>query len=89
MLKKLGIELTAHEIQEILNYKPLAIENLLKRVYRVIYHNGPMKEGLNLSGSGNKGDSPHLNIYDEDPAKQSLREKDNQIQELKNIIDVL
>jgi hypothetical protein len=37
VLKKIGIKLTQKEIEDIINYKPMAIENLLKHLHPKVH----------------------------------------------------
>ena len=51
VLKKLGVKITKNEINDIINSKPNAIENLLGRLYHII--NGIPQESTNLKKSDN------------------------------------
>jgi hypothetical protein len=54
VLKKLGLKISKEEINNVMNSKPNAIENLLKKVYRVI-HNLPQEsqENQNINYENN------------------------------------
>jgi len=39
VLKKLGLQLSKKEIDAIINYEPMAVENILKVVYRRVRRN--------------------------------------------------
>lgn len=102
MFKKLGFQVTKQEIKEIIDIKPLAVETLLKKVHRCIHYQNKNSEKENNNSqdsfnnlSGNKSLVEGRNkskFEDTSSNEQMLRkiieEKDNNIQELKYIIEV-
>lgn len=83
VLKKIGIKMTKTEIQEIVDYKPLAIEKLLARVYEAIQNT----TGIDISSGETRSKKQHRDniVY----LKKALEEKENNIRQLKDIIEVL
>ena len=60
VLKKLGVKITKAEINDIINSKPLAIEDLLKRLYDVIH--GNPQEATNIKNNENMAHQNNNNI---------------------------
>ena len=85
VLKKIGLRLTKKEINDVVNCKPQAIEEVLKKVYNVI-QNIFGKE--NIRSQVQKG---NMNLENDDNSilKKTLEEKENTIKELTDTISIL
>jgi hypothetical protein len=57
VFKKLGFQISKQDIQDIISCKPLSIENLLKRVYKLVQKYNPNTSKDNISG-----DNSNLNL---------------------------
>ncbi len=104
VLKKLGVKITKNEINDIINSKPNAIENLLGRLYHVI-HGLPQestnsKKNENFSQHNNNNNvlrnkpMNHMNenaINNEEGNElmNAINEKDQEIANLKEYIETL
>ena len=82
VLKKIGIKMTKAEINDIVSYKQFAIENLLARVYNAIENT----TGINIASGEVKPKPAKDNVNN---LEKVLAEKDNNIQQLNDIIQVL
>ena len=85
VLKKIGLRLTKKEINDVVNCKPQAIEEVLKKVYNVI-QNIFGKE--NIRTQVQKGNMS-LEKDDNSILKKTLEEKENTIKELTDTISIL
>ena len=85
VLKKIGLRLTKKEINDVVNCKPQAIEEILKKVYNVI-QNIFGKE--NIRSQVQKGNMS-LEKDDNSILKKTLEEKENTIKELTDTISIL
>jgi hypothetical protein len=103
VLKKLGLKISNEEINNVMNSKPNAIENLLKKVYRVI-HNLPQEtqenQNVNYENNndnnefrGNKKNfiSSNNNINNEEALdlQEKINEKDQEISEMEEHLEDL
>ena len=104
VLKKLGVKITKNEINDIINSKPNAIENLLGRLYHVI-HGLPQestnsKKNENFSQHNNNNNvlrnkpMNHMNenIINNEEGNElmnAINEKDQEIANLKEYIETL
>lgn len=105
VLKKLGVKITKNEINDIINSKPNAIENLLGRLYHVI-HGLPQestnsKKNENFSQHNNNNNNVlrnkpmnHMNenIINNEEGNElmnAINEKDQEIANLKEYIETL
>lgn len=87
VLKKIGVKMTKQEINDIITCKPLAIEHLLQRIYDAIQNqiNGNNNEEGNMNNNNMVGAS-NGNV---ERLKKILEEKESNINQLHEIIDVL
>ena len=87
VLKKIGVRLSKQEINDIITCKPLAIEHLLQRIYDAIQNqiNGNNNEEGNMNNNNMVGAS-NGNV---ERLKKILEEKESNINQLHEIIDVL
>ena len=75
VLKKLGVKITKAEINEIINSRPLAIENLLKRLYHII--KGTPEESPNIKNNENMSQQNNNNVL--------RNKKSNNMNEINNM----
>ena len=101
VLKKLGVKITKNEINDIINSKPNAIENLLTRLYYIIH--GIPQESNNIKKSENMEKSNNIlrnrqmnninesNINNEESNEliNAINEKDKEIENLRAYIETL
>lgn len=87
VLKKIGVRLSKQEINDVITCKPLAIEHLLQRIYDAIQNqiNGNNNEEGNMNNNNMVGAS-NGNV---ERLKKILEEKESNINQLHEIIDVL
>ena len=85
VLKKIGVKMTKQEINDIITCKPLAIEHLLQRIYDAIQNQ--INSNNNEEGNNNKLVRPSNGNAER--LKKILEEKENNINQLHEIIDVL
>ena len=104
VLKKLGVKITKDEIKDIVNSKPMAIENLLDRLYHLI-HGTPQessnsKKNINMAQQKNNifknkqnSNLNEINNLDNNDESNELinaiNEKDQEIANLKEYIETL
>ena len=96
VLRKLGIKITKNEINDLVNSKPNAIENLLARLYQVIHgvkdeNNNHKKNETHNQMLRNKGENNMMNNNNEENAEliNAINEKDQEIANLKEYIQSL
>ena len=101
VLKKLGVKITKNEINNIINSKPNAIENLLGRLYHII--NGLPQESTNIKINENISQQNNnvlrnkqiknindINLNEENNELiNAINEKDKEIANLKEYIETL
>ena len=101
VLKKLGVKITKNEINNIINSKPNAIENLLGRIYHII--NGLPEESTNIKKIENISQQNNnvlrnkqinnlndMNMNEENNELiNAINEKDKEIANLKEYIETL
>jgi len=103
VLKKLGVKITKNEINDIINSKPNAIENLLGRLYHVIH--GLPQESTNSKKNENFSQHNNNNVLRNKPMNHmneniinneegnelmnAINEKDQEIANLKEYIETL
>ncbi len=101
VLKKLGVKITKNEINNIINSKPNAIENLLGRIYHII--NGLPEESTNIKKIENISQQNNnvlrnkqinnlndMNMNEENNELiNAINEKDKEISNLKEYIETL
>ena len=101
VLKKLGVKITKNEINNIINSKPNAIENLLGRIYHII--NGLPEELTNIKKNENISQQNNnvlrnkqinnlndMNMNEENNELiNAINEKDKEISNLKEYIETL
>ena len=104
VLKKLGVKITKTEINDIINSKPNAIENLLGRLFHII--NGIPQESTNINKDENmeqnnnnflrnkNNNMNNNNIMDNNNEESNelinaINEKDQEIANLKEYIETL
>lgn len=87
VLKKIGVRMSKQEINDVITCKPLAIEHLLQRIYDAIQNqiNGNNNEEGNMNNNNMVGAS-NGNV---ERLKKILEEKESNINQLHEIIDVL
>ena len=87
VLKKIGVKMSKQEINDVITCKPLAIEHLLQRIYDAIQNqiNGNNNEEGNMNNNNMVGAS-NGNV---ERLKKILEEKESNINQLHEIIDVL
>ena len=87
VLKKIGVRMSKQEINDVITCKPLAIEHLLQRIYDAIQNqiNGNNNEEGNMNNNNMVGAS-NGNL---ERLKKILEEKESNINQLHEIIDVL
>ena len=85
VLKKIGLRLTKKEINDVVNCKPQAIEEVLKKVYNVIQN---IFGKNNIRAQVEKGNMS-LDKQDNNALKKRLEEKENIIKELNSNISLL
>ncbi len=97
VLKKLGLKISNEEINNVMNSKPNAIENLLSKVYRAI-HNLPQESQGNKNNnnnntvkSGNKKNNFNNDFNNEEVEKlqELINEKDHEISEMEEHLEDL
>jgi hypothetical protein len=97
VLKKLGLKISKDEINDVMNSKPNAIENLLSKVYRAI-HNLPQESQGNKNNnnnntvkSGNKKNNFNNDFNNEEVEKlqELINEKDHEISEMEEHLEDL
>ena len=97
VLKKLGLKISKDEINDVMNSKPKAIENLLSKVYRAI-HNLPQESQGNKNNnnnntvkSGNKKNNFNNDFNNEEVEKlqELINEKDHEISEMEEHLEDL
>ena len=86
VLRKIGCKLTKQEIEDIISFQPMAIENVLKKVYFALQEKCNVNMGNNMQNNSNFGQSNN-NI--EFVLRKKLAEKENIIKQLKDIVEVL
>ena len=94
VLRKLGIKITKNEINDLVNSKPNAIENLLARLYQVIHGvkdetNNHKKNGTQNQIYRNKGENIMNNNEENAELINKINEKDQEIANLKEYIQSL
>ena len=105
VLKKLGVKITKNEINDIINSKPNAIENLLGRLYQIInglpQDSNTMKKSENITGlqnnnilrnkqmNNNMHESNMVNNDEGNELINAINEKDKEIENLKAYIETL
>ena len=100
VLKKLGVKITKNEINDIINSKPNAIENLLGRLHHVIH--GLPQESTNSKKNENFSQQNNNNVLRNKPMNHmnenninneegisAINEKDQEIANLKEYIETL
>ena len=85
VLKKIGVKMTKQEINDIITCKPLAIEHLLQRIYDAIQN----QINSNNNEEGNNNNMVRPSNGNAERLKKILEEKENNINQLHEIIDVL
>ena len=85
VLKKIGVKMTKLEINDIITCKPLAIEHLLQRIYDAIQN----QINSNNNEEGNNNNMVRPSNGNAERLKKILEEKENNINQLHEIIDVL
>ena len=85
VLKKIGVKMTKQEINDIITCKPLAIEHLLQRIYDAIQN----QINANNNEEGNNNNMVRPSNGNAERLKKILEEKENNINQLHEIIDVL
>ena len=85
VLKKIGVKMTKQEINDIITCKPLAIEHLLQRIYEAIQN----QINSNNNEEGNNNNMVRPSNGNAERLKKILEEKENNINQLHEIIDVL
>ena len=85
VLKKIGVKMTKQEINDIITCKPLAIEHLLQRIYDAIQK----QINSNNNEEGNNNNMVRPSNGNAERLKKILEEKENNINQLHEIIDVL
>ena len=85
VLKKIGVKMTKQEINDIITCKPLAIEHLLQRIYDAIHN----QINSNNNEEGNNNNMVRPSNGNAERLKKILEEKENNINQLHEIIDVL
>ena len=85
VLKKIGVKMTKQEINDIITCKPLAIEHLLQRIYDAIQN----QINSNNNEEGNNNNMVRPSNGNAERLKKILEEKENNINQLHGIIDVL
>ena len=85
VLKKIGVKMTKQEINDIITCKPLAIEHLLQRIYDAIQN----QINSNNNEEGNNNNMARPSNGNAERLKKILEEKENNINQLHEIIDVL
>ena len=85
VLKKIGVKMTKQEINDIITCKPLAIEHLLQRIYDAIQN----QINSNNNEEGNNNNMVRRSNGNAERLKKILEEKENNINQLHEIIDVL
>jgi hypothetical protein len=102
VLKKLGLKISNEEINNVMNSKPNAIENLLSKVYRAI-HNLPQesnKKNINNNDnnkvlkSGNRknnfnNNNDNFNNEEVEQLQELINEKDHEIGEMEEHLEDL
>ncbi len=102
VLKKLGLKISKDEINDVMNSKPNAIENLLSKVYNAI-HNLPQesnKKNINNNDnhkvlkSGNRKNNFHnnndnFNNEEVEQLQELINEKDHEISEMEEHLEDL
>ena len=94
VLKKLGLKISNEEINNVMNSKPNAIENLLSKVYRAI-HNLPQESQGNKNNNNNNtiksGNKKNNNFNNEEVEKlqELINEKDHEISEMEEHLEDL
>ena len=103
VLKKLGLKISKEEINNVMNSKPNAIENLLKKVYRVI-HNLPQEsqenQNINYENNidnnvfrGNKKNyiqsNNNINNEEAQDLQEKIAEKEQEITEMEEHLEDL
>ena len=103
VLKKLGIKMTKNEINDIINSKPNAIENLLGRIYHIIngipqeVHNSKKPENISQQNNSNNmlrnqqidNENNMINNEENNELINAINEKDQEIANLKDYIETL
>ena len=94
VLRKLGIKITKNEINDLVNSKPNAIENLLARLYQVIHGvkdetNNHKKNETQNQIYRNKGENMMNNNEENAELINKINEKDQEIANLKDYIQSL
>ena len=105
VLKKLGVKITKNEINDIINSKQNAIENLLGRLYQIInglpQDSNTMKKSENITGlqnnnilrnkqmNNNMHESNMVNNDEGNELINAINEKDKEIENLKAYIETL
>ena len=85
VLKKIGVKMTKQEINDIITCKPLAIEHLLQKIYDAIQN----QINSNNNEEGNNNNMVRPSNGNAERLKKILEEKENNINQLHEIIDVL
>ena len=85
VLKKIGVKMTKQEINDIITCKPLAIEHLLQRIYDAIQN----QINSNNNEEGNNNNMVRPSNGNAERLKKILEEKESNINQLHEIIDVL
>ena len=85
VLNKIGVKMTKQEINDIITCKPLAIEHLLQRIYDAIQN----QINSNNNEEGNNNNMVRPSNGNAERLKKILEEKENNINQLHEIIDVL
>ena len=103
VLRKLGVKMTKNEINDIINSKPNAIENLLARLFHIIrgipQESNSMKKNENTSGEHNNNllrnrqmnnmNENNMNNEESNELINAINEKDKEIENLRAYIETL
>ena len=93
VLKKIGINLSKNEINDLITCKPNAIEELLKRIYKAIEKKTGKKiifENKNYNNNNHDNFNNNHNFHEnENDLKQELSKKKNYVEILKEQIEEL
>ena len=85
VLKKIGVKMSKQEINDVITCKTFAIEHLLQRIYDAIQN----QINSNNNEEGNNNNMVRPSNGNAERLKKILEEKENNINQLHEIIDVL